>query len=133
VGWRDARVLPGLGIGERIGYGNSPAIVVVDMTRAFTDPSSGVGSDQADTVDATAQVLAAARERGDVPMFFTTMACEADELDAGIWRHKVPALLDVRVDDDANFFDIQAKYGDVVDVPKVLEYPRKGSVEEAAE
>jgi nicotinamidase-related amidase len=61
-------------------------MVVVDMTRAFTDPSSGVGSDQADTVDATAQVLAAARERGDV-----------------------------------------------VDVPEVLEYPREGSVEEAAE
>jgi maleamate amidohydrolase len=208
----DARNLPSLGIGERIGYGSSPAIVVVDMTRAFTDPSYGVGSDQADTVDATARVLAA-RERGDMPVFFTTMACEADEPDAGICRRKVPALLDVREEDaavqideriaeaendlvinkkfalaffgtalapllasrgidtviltgrstsgrvratavsygyrlivpqgcvadrapgphHANLFDTQAKYGDVVNVPEVLEYLRKGSMEEAAE
>jgi maleamate amidohydrolase len=52
----------GRGIGERIGYGNSPAMLVVDMTRAFTDPSYRVGSDHADTVDAIAEVLAAARE-----------------------------------------------------------------------
>jgi len=91
----------GRGIGDRVGYGKSPAIVVVDMSRAFTDPSYRVGSDQADTVEAIARVLAAARERGDVPVFFTTMAYEADGLDAGLWGRKVPALLDLRVDDDA--------------------------------
>jgi maleamate amidohydrolase len=32
-----------------------------------------------------------------------------------------------------NLFDILAKYGDVVSVAEVLEYLRKGSVEEAAE
>jgi len=94
-------------------------------------------------------VLAAARERGDVPVFFTTMAYEADGLDAGMWRRKVPALLGLRVHDEAavqecvadrapgphhaNLFDIQAKYGDVVSVAGFLKYLRKGSVEEAAE
>jgi maleamate amidohydrolase len=105
VGWRDARVLLGRGIGERISYGNSPAIVVVDMTRAFTDPSYRVGSDQPDTVEAIAQVLAAARERGDVPVFFTTMPTKP----------------------------MGSKYGDVVSVAEVLEYLPKDSVEEAAE
>ena len=105
MGWRDARVLLGRGIGERIGYGNSPAIVVVDMTRAFTDPGYRVGSDQPDTVEAIAQVLAAARERGDVPVFFTTMPTKP----------------------------MGSKYGDVVSVAEVLEYLPKDSVEEAAE
>jgi hypothetical protein len=105
VGWRDARVLLGRGIGERIGHGSSPAIVVIDMTRAFTDPSYRVGSDQPDTVGAIAQVLAAARERGDVPVFFTTMPTKP----------------------------MGSKYGDVVSVAEVLEYLPKDSVEEAAE
>jgi maleamate amidohydrolase len=45
-------------------------------------------------------VLAAARERGDVPVFFTTMAYDADGLDAVMWGHKVPAPLDLCVDDE---------------------------------
>lgn len=89
------------GIGSRVGYGQSPVVVVVDMSRAFTDPTYRVGSEQADTVNAIARVLAAARERGDVPVFFTTMAYEEDGLDAGVWGRKLPALLDLRVDDAA--------------------------------
>ena len=89
------------GIGNRVGYGKSPAIVVVDMSRAFTDPAYRVGSEQDETVEAIAGVLAAARERGGVPVFFTTMAYEDDGLDAGVWGRKVPALLDLRLDDAA--------------------------------
>jgi nicotinamidase-related amidase len=91
----------GRGIGDRVGYGTSPAIVVVDMSRAFTDPSYRVGSDQTETVAAIARVLAAARARADVPVFFTTMAYEGGGIDAGTWGRKVPALLDLRVDDAA--------------------------------
>ena len=89
------------GIGSRVGFGTSPALVVVDMSRAFTDPSTRVGAEQGETVDAIARVLAAVRERGDVPVFFTTMAYEPDGLDAGMWGRKIPALLDLRMDDPA--------------------------------
>jgi nicotinamidase-related amidase len=86
------------GIGDRVGFGATPAIVVVDMSRAFTDPNTRVGAEAGETVEAIAQVLAAARERGDVPVFFTTMAFERD---AGTWGKKIPALLDLRTDDPA--------------------------------
>jgi maleamate amidohydrolase len=91
----------GRGIGERVGYGTSPAIVVVDMSRAFTDPSYRVGAEATPAVEAIARLLEAARGRGGVPVFFTTMAYEGDGLDAGMWGRKVPALLDLHVDDPA--------------------------------
>jgi maleamate amidohydrolase len=89
------------GIGSRVGFGTSPAVLVIDMSRAFTDPATRVGSEQGETVKAIGRVLAAARERGDVPMFFTTMAFEPGGLDAGMWGRKIPALLDLRTDDPA--------------------------------
>jgi nicotinamidase-related amidase len=89
------------GIGDRVGFGTSPAVVVVDMSRAFTDPNTRVGAEAGETVAAIARVLAAARERGGVPVFFTTMAFEPDGRDGGTWVKKIPALLDLRVDDPA--------------------------------
>ena len=34
------------GYGRRIGYGDRPALLIVDMLRAFTDPSAPLGADQ---------------------------------------------------------------------------------------
>jgi nicotinamidase-related amidase len=89
------------GIGDRVGFGTSPAVVVVDMSRAFTDPNTRVGAEQGETVAAIARVLAAARARGGVPVFFTTMAFEPDGRDGGTWGKKIPALLDLHTDDPA--------------------------------
>ena len=87
-------------IGARVGYGERPAVIVIDMTRAFCDPSYKVGSDQTAFVAAIALVLAAARE-SRVPVYFTTMAYLPDGRDGGIWTKKVPALLELRLDDPA--------------------------------
>jgi maleamate amidohydrolase len=89
------------GIGDCVGFGTSPAVVVVDMSRAFTDPSTRVGAEAGDTVAAIARVLEAARARGSVPVFFTTMAFEPDGRDGGTWVKKIPALLDLHTDDRA--------------------------------
>jgi nicotinamidase-related amidase len=75
-------------------------VVVVDMSRAFTDPNTRVGAEAGDTVAAIARILAAARKR-DVPVFFTTMAFASDGRDGGTWVKKVPALLDLHTDDPA--------------------------------
>jgi nicotinamidase-related amidase len=80
------------GFGGRQGAGRHPALVVIDLNYAFTDPESPLHCDTDSAVQATARLLAAARE-GDRPVAFTTI-----EYDAGAKRvarafiAKAPAL-----------------------------------------
>lgn len=63
-------------MGGRCGYGDSPAIVVIDLARAWTDPASPIGSSLLqETVANTAALLDVARDANPaVPIYFTTMA-----------------------------------------------------------
>ena len=89
------------GIGMRLGFGDRPAVIVIDMSRAFTDPSYKVGCDMTPTVEAIGQVLAAARARR-TPVFYTVIAYRPDGLDGGLFVRKVPALLELQLDDPAS-------------------------------
>lgn len=84
--------------GARVGYGERPAIVVIDMTKAFTDESYKVGCNQDANVAAIADLLAAARRR-NVPVFFTQIAYLPDGSDGGVFVKKVPALMELQLDD----------------------------------
>lgn len=88
------------GFGTRVGYGENPAVLVIDMARALCDPSYKVGCDQTPAVEAIAQVLAAARA-SDVPVFFTTIAYLPDGSDGGWFVKKIPTLLELQLDDPA--------------------------------
>ena len=88
------------GFGTRIGYGKRPALLVIDMARAFCDPSYKVGCDQTPTVEAISQLLAAARA-ADVPVYYTTIAYLPDGQDGGLFVQKIPSLLELQVDDPA--------------------------------
>jgi len=88
------------GLGSSVGFGQRPAILVVDMSKAFNDPSYKVGSDQTETVTAIARLLSLARTIG-IPVFFTTMAYLPDGSDAGMFGKKIPALLQLRINDPA--------------------------------
>lgn len=88
------------GLGAQVGFGQKPAILVVDMSKAFNDPSYKVGSDQTETVMMIARLLAVARPL-HVPVFFTTMAYLPDGSDAGMFGKKMPATLQLRLDDSA--------------------------------
>ena len=61
------------GWGGRTGFGKRPAVLVVDLARAWTDPEHQMGTPNDDVVEATCRVVDAARDRG-VPVFFTTKA-----------------------------------------------------------
>ncbi len=89
------------GIGARVGLGESPAILVVDMTRSFTDPDHPVGSDQTVALEAIGRLLAAARAR-QLPIIYTTLAFLDQTRDAATWGQKMPALRALRVDDAAS-------------------------------
>jgi nicotinamidase-related amidase len=77
------------GFGARVERGRSPAVVVVDLSRGFTDPRCPLGSELSSEVAATRQLLDAARA-ADAPIFFTTIAFEEGEQSA--WLSKAPGL-----------------------------------------
>jgi nicotinamidase-related amidase len=60
-------------IGGRVGFGERPALVVIDMSRAFTDPESPIGTNLDATVSSIARILDVARAGGDAPITFTTV------------------------------------------------------------
>ncbi|MEO9095816.1 MAG: isochorismatase family protein [Microbacteriaceae bacterium] len=66
-------------------------MLVVDLSRGFTDPSCALGSNLDDVVAANVRLLAAARAR-HVPVVFTTIAFSEAPADGGVWLQKVPSL-----------------------------------------
>jgi nicotinamidase-related amidase len=85
----------------RVGFGRQPAVLVVDMAAAWTDPLARVGSDLGYVLDNIVRLLAVAR-RQSVPVFFTTMAYEPNMADAGAVFHAKLRHLDEFVRGSAN-------------------------------
>ncbi len=79
------------GLGGDATFGTRPAVLVVDLSRGFTDPASSLGSDLTAVVEATNRLLAAARE-GGIPAIFTTIGFEPNLKDGSLWLQKVPSL-----------------------------------------
>ena len=80
------------GFGGRIGFGQRPALIVVDLVNAFTDPDSPLGSRMDAEVAAARAVLDSARA-SRVPVFFTTLWYDGNDLqDAGVWAKKIRGL-----------------------------------------
>ena len=76
------------GFGLRIGFGKRPALLVIDMINAFTDPSMMLGADLDGPIEATRQMLQVAHDN-DVPVIFSTVSySEPGQKDAGIWALK---------------------------------------------
>lgn len=88
------------GLGGQAQAGSRPAVIVVDLSRAFTDPSHIVGSDQADSIEWVRRLVEVARSRV-LPVIYTTLAfpVAGGEVLAGAWGEKVPALKALRADD----------------------------------
>jgi maleamate amidohydrolase len=79
------------GLGSRVGWGSRPAVLVVDVTNAFTDPSSPGGADLSEVIDEINQLLDVARE-SRVPVIFTSIAYDDPDIEGGHWVRKIPAL-----------------------------------------
>lgn len=85
------------GFGSPVPRGPRPAIVAVDLTNGFTDPSAPTGADLDAVVAATAELVAAGRA-GGVPVVWTTIAFTAAEADgdAVAWLAKAPGMRALR-------------------------------------
>lgn len=87
------------GITGDIGFGDSPAIVVIDLQTAFTDPACSLGSDLDGTVEANADLLETAREH-DVPIYFTRCVYRDDARDGAIFAEKIPSTAELTRDSE---------------------------------
>jgi maleamate amidohydrolase len=84
------------GFGIRIGFGERPALAVIDLINAFTDSSMPLGANLDREIEATRTVLAAARD-AEIPVFYTTVYYEEQDIrDAGIWALKQKGVLTLR-------------------------------------
>ena len=72
------------------GIGNYPALVVVDMCKAFLDPSSPLGFECTELIDANIKLVEKFRLK-KLPIFFTTTIYR-NKSEASIFRKKLPAL-----------------------------------------
>jgi nicotinamidase-related amidase len=63
----------GRGWAGRAGFGDRPAVIVIDLARYWLDPRQKIGSNLDPVLEATIKVLRAARAAA-IPIFFTTYA-----------------------------------------------------------
>lgn len=85
------------GIGERVGFGACPALLIIDMQVGFTDPASPLGMDQSDTIEAIQELQRATRGARQ-PVIYTVSSFRRDLADAGLWTRKAPALANLTED-----------------------------------
>ncbi len=85
------------GLGQGVTMGERPGVLVIDLSRGFTDPECALGSDLTDVVEATRRVLDAARAKG-LPVVYTTIGFEPSLKDGGLWMQKVPSLAALQLD-----------------------------------
>lgn len=78
------------GFASRVGFGERPALLVIDLIRGFTDERCPLASDLSPQLEATRALLAAARDKG-VPVLFTTVSYDPELQEAGLWVRKIPS------------------------------------------
>ena len=82
----------GSGLSGRVGWGARPAVVVIDLVRAYTHPDGPFALPDAQAaVEATAELVETARDK-DVPVVWTVVRYAAGLADGALFVRKVPAL-----------------------------------------
>jgi maleamate amidohydrolase len=78
------------GLGSRVGFGERPALLVIDMITGFTDARSPLAGELGSQLTATGSLLERARGAG-IPVVFSTVAYDRQLQEAGLWIRKIPA------------------------------------------
>jgi maleamate amidohydrolase len=93
----DLAIYKAQGMGQSVGLGQAPALLIVDFVNGFTDPAHFGGGNILDAVRATVPMLAHARARG-WPVAHTRVIYADDGSDAGSFIKKAPGLLKLTED-----------------------------------
>jgi nicotinamidase-related amidase len=79
------------GFGNRLGFGQSPALVIIDFVKAYLEKDSPLYAGVEDTLEAAVDLLASARGAG-IPVLHTNVAFTPGGIDGGVFFRKVKAL-----------------------------------------
>jgi maleamate amidohydrolase len=102
--------------------GERPAVLVIDLQYAFTDPAFPMGGAELieRAVENTARVLHAARAAA-VPVYQTVVAWRDDGADIGLWPVKLPLLREVTL--ESRWAQVDERLWDDTDVLLVKKWP----------
>jgi len=103
----------------RVGWGASPAVVVVDVVRGYVEPEGPFWLGVPEVVDRCAALVDAARAGGR-PVFWTVVRYAPGASDAGWFAAKVPALAHFAVDADGGWGEIATGLSPSPDEPLVV-------------
>jgi maleamate amidohydrolase len=105
------------GFGGRSGFGQEPALVVVDVSVGFTDPSSPLACEADDVVASLQNLLAEARRAQILVVYTTVVIVEADRAAGEAFLTKFPALLTLRP--ESRFVEIDPRVAPQPDEPVI--------------
>ena len=81
------------GFQRRIGFGEWPALINIDLANAWTRPGNAFSCDGMDVIIPSVQKLLAAARAKRIPIVYTTTAyavTEGPNTDMGLWHLKIP-------------------------------------------
>ncbi|MEM7225879.1 MAG: isochorismatase family protein [Pseudomonadota bacterium] len=87
----DLEVYKRQGYGGKSGFGDRPAVIVVDFVNGFADPNQFGGGNIGEAIDNTAKLLSTARDAG-VPIAYTRVVYADDGADSSVFCLKSPNL-----------------------------------------
>lgn len=79
------------GFGQGLPWGTRPALVLVDLIRAYFEPGAPFYLGSGDCLTAAVRILGAARQAA-IPVLFTRVEYDSDGISGGLFVRKIPAL-----------------------------------------
>lgn len=109
------------GFQHRVGYGDKPAIISIDLANAWTREGSAFTCFNMESVIENVVKLLNAARRRRVPVFYTTTAYDRSMRDAGLWVKKIPALQELKIGSDRCEIDsrLERREGEIVIIKKM--------------
>jgi len=89
----DSELYQARGFQRRVGFGERPALVNIDLANAWTRPGNPFTCDGMDVIIPGVQRLLTAGRAKGIPIAFTTTAyavTDGPNTDMGLWHHKIP-------------------------------------------
>ena len=92
----DSALYQDRGFQRRVGFGERPALINIDLANAWTRPGHAFSCDGMDVIIPSVQQLLATSRAKRIPVVYTTTAyavTEGPNTDMGLWHKKIPAEL----------------------------------------
>ena len=93
----DTKFFAARGFGQKIGFGDRAALIVIDYMNAFTDPSMPLGANADKEIEQTNRLIDEAHAH-NIPVIFSVVWYDEDGFkDAGIWALKQKGVSTLKV------------------------------------